>query len=75
MKIVIFGKADCPWCEKAKDFLASRNLPFEYYDIYDNWETYGFLAKKHDYKKVPMVFIDHRFIGGFNDLTKELDPE
>ena len=71
MSIIIHCKENCIFCVKTKDFLDS--LLLDYIIIsYDDPNTYltmkDKLIEKTGYKQFPQIFIDDKFIGGYNDL-------
>lgn len=70
MKIVVYGKPNCPWCDKAKTALDTNG--FDY--IYINIESNGFDKNKlvtqiaPGAKTVPVVMINDGFVGGYDQL-------
>lgn len=69
MKIVVYGKPDCPYCDKIKDLLKLKGILYSYKDISKEKYFEEFIA--HRLKTVPAVFIDGVFKGGFTE-TKDL---
>lgn len=75
MKVTIYSKTDCPWCDKAKALLTEKNISFDElkYNIDYSREQ---LAEKlpFDYNKitVPQIFFDNEHIGGYDDLIDYL---
>lgn len=65
---VIYGKADCPWCEKARDVLGNQlNVEYMYFDI----EVLGATAAEvtgRDVTTVPQIYINGEYIGGYEQL-------
>lgn len=79
-KVEIYTKSWCPYCHRAKQLLASKNVPFEEFDI-----TMGgpkrdeMLARSNGGTTVPQIFIDGAHIGGCDELVAldeagRLDP-
>ena len=71
--IIIYGKPGCSYCDRAKQFLSIRFLPYGYVDItdptlpqYEKDVVNGVLAT--GYKTLPMIFINGKFIGGYTEL-------
>lgn len=67
MKIIVYGKPNCSFCEKAKKFLSDRGLQFIYQDI----QTPGFDAnwlKSLGFVTVPVISIDRVMIPTLHDL-------
>jgi glutaredoxin len=73
-KFVIIGKEKCPHCIGAKKFMDDMDKTYKYIEYpnlnQDSKDKIKDLT--NNYTKVPMVFIDGKFIGGFSELKKEL---
>lgn len=68
-KIIIYGKRHCPYCSMAQDLLNAKGLEFEYIDADEESKKFLELAKTHNHRTVPMIFIDGEFLGGFDTLN------
>ena len=74
MKVLIYTKDNCIWCDRAKILLDSKKISYNEVDLSDDSERLKFYEKIGDnVKKVPQVFIDDKRIGGFQDLKVFLD--
>ena len=74
MKVLIYTKDDCIWCDRAKILLDSKKISYNEIDLSDDSERLKFYEKIGDnVKTVPQVFIDDKRIGGFQDLKVFLD--
>ena len=74
MKVLIYTKDNCIWCDRAKILLDSKKISFNEIDLSDDSERLKFYEKIGDnVKTVPQVFIDDKRIGGFQDLRVFLD--
>ena len=75
-KFVIFGRKECPWCQKAKELVASKGYDYSFVDMRDpstGWtkeDTESLMEKTPGFSTVPRVFYGNRFIGGYSDLEK-----
>ncbi|MBT9558671.1 MAG: glutathione S-transferase N-terminal domain-containing protein [Myxococcales bacterium] len=70
MTIRIYTTRWCGYCRAAKALLNERGLAFEEIPVDGDSATRARLAHEHDgYSTVPMVFIDDRFIGGYDQLA------
>jgi len=75
MKLTIYGKKDCPFCDKAK-LLASqlndirKDFSFEYFDYEDEGFTKETLGEKlgKEISTLPQIILDDKLIGGYTDL-------
>lgn len=69
MKVLIYTKDNCIWCDRAKFLLDSKKISYNEIDLSDDSERLKFYEKIGDnVKTVPQVFIDDKRIGGFQDL-------
>ena len=74
MKVLIYTKDNCIWCDRAKILLDSKKISYNEIDLSDDSERLKFYEKVGDnVKTVPQVFIDDKRIGGFQDLKVFLD--
>ncbi len=74
MKVLIYTKDNCIWCDRAKVLLDSKKISYNEIDLSDDSERLKFYEKIGDnVKTVPQVFIDDKRIGGFQDLKVFLD--
>ena len=74
MKVLIYTKDNCIWCDRAKILLDSKKISYNEIDLSDDRERLKFYEKIGDnVKTVPQVFIDDKRIGGFQDLKVFLD--
>lgn len=71
--IRIYGKQNCSYCEKTKTYLDALEQEYEYIDI-THWDQ----SRKEELKKmynittVPVILINDKFIGGYNDLIQKM---
>ena len=74
MKVLIYTKDNCIWCDRAKILLDSKKISYNEIDLSDDSERLKFYEKIGDnVKTVPQVFIDDKRIGGFQDLKVFFD--
>jgi len=74
LKVLIYTKDNCIWCDRAKVLLDSKKISYNEIDLSDDSERLKFYEKIGDnVKTVPQVFIDDKRIGGFQDLKVFLD--
>jgi glutaredoxin len=71
----IYSKNGCTWCTKAKDFLTKQNTAFEEINLSNvTPDEYSIeknkLIENTGQKTFPYIFIDDKFIGGFNELLQ-----
>jgi glutaredoxin len=70
--IVIYGRQDCIFCDKAKVYLDDLNAEYQYIDItYWTKDERENLKAKYNVKTVPVILIDGTMIGGYNELVHQ----
>ncbi len=79
-KALMYSRDSCPYCVKAKEKLKSENIEFKIKCISVNFSKDQMISEI--YKKsgvtvdtVPQIFIDEKYIGGYDDLLVHLDKE
>ena len=70
MEIKLYTTISCPFCVEAKNLLTSKNLEFTEIDLTSDLELRLEVSTKHNWRTVPIVIIDDKLIGGFDDLNK-----
>ena len=74
MKVLIYTRNNCIWCERAKNLLKINNLDYEEIDLSDDVLRENFYKKfNNSIKTMPQIFIDNNRIGGFEALVDYLD--
>lgn len=74
MKVILYTKNYCSYCTMAKNLLSSKNLSYEEVDLTENDELRDKLSTEHQWRTVPMIFVNEKFIGGFTEL-REFDKQ
>jgi len=72
---VMFGKASCPFCVKAKQLLEEAGMEFRYFDVVkDSAALYRMIPEVKAIigdktpVTVPQIWLDDQYIGGCNEL-------
>ena len=74
MKVEIYTKDQCIWCDRAKVLLNAHSIDFDEFDLSNDDERIKFYENIGDnVKTVPQVFIDDKRIGGYQELRVWLD--
>jgi len=69
LKVEIYTKDQCVWCDRAKVLLNAHSIDFDEFDLSNDDERIKFYENIGDnVKTVPQVFIDDKRIGGYQDL-------
>lgn len=69
MKAKIYTTQYCPYCAKAKSLLTSLDIAFEDFDVGEDQELRQKMIDETGHMTVPIIFIDDKFIGGYDDLV------
>ncbi len=71
--ILVYGRQDCTYCDKAKVYLNSLNEQYQYIDItYWTKEQKDSLKLKYNVRTVPVIIINGKCVGGYNEMTQQL---
>jgi glutaredoxin 3 len=66
MKVIVYSTPTCPWCRVAKQFLKSKNIPFDDVDVSLDQVAAMDMVKKSGQMGVPVIDIDGTIIVGFD---------
>ena len=74
MKVEIYTKDFCIWCDRAKGLLNAHSIDFNEIDLSDDDSRNKFYENVgNNVKTVPQIFIDGQRVGGYQDLREWLD--
>ncbi len=74
MKVEIYTKDLCIWCDRAKGLLNAHSIDFNEIDLSEDDKRAKFYENiGNNVKTVPQIFIDGQRIGGYQDLRAWLD--
>ncbi|OCF37514.1 glutaredoxin [Kwoniella heveanensis CBS 569] len=72
-KVVVFSKSYCPYCKKAKNYLAEDTDDIKILELDerdDGSAIQAYLKELNGQGTVPHVYLNQEFIGGSSDLLK-----
>jgi glutaredoxin len=75
MKALIYTKANCTYCVKAKALFTIKNIQYVETVIGEDILREDFISLFPDVRSVPLIFIDGERIGGYDEFTKYLDAK
>ncbi len=68
-EIKVYTTRVCAYCSSAKRLLSQVGLKYDEIGLDDKPDLRQKLSEENgNYRTVPMIFIDGKFIGGFNEL-------
>jgi glutaredoxin len=73
MKVLIWSKYHCTYCDQAKALLTQKGIQFEERKIGDGYTKEDLLEAAPTARTVPQIFIDDELIGGFTELKQHLE--
>ena len=78
MKVQIYSRDGCPFCEMAKDWFAKNGINFDeviYNNIQERYKFYEELNQsgrvENPVATVTQIFVDDEHIGGFTELQSK----
>jgi glutaredoxin 3 len=72
MKVVVWSKYNCTFCDQAKLLLGQKEIAFEERKIGDGYTKEELLEEVPAARSVPQIIIDGKVIGGFPELKEFL---
>jgi glutaredoxin 3 len=67
-QVEIYTKGYCPYCQRAKELLQSKNVPYLEYDVSDDPAKEQEMRQRSGRQTVPEIFINDTLVGGCDDL-------
>lgn len=73
--IEVYGKPDCNYCVKAKNFLDSKSIAYDYYTVGQDITTEEVIERFPSARSVPVVVVNGTHIGGYDELQKLIEEK
>jgi glutaredoxin 3 len=67
---ILYTKSHCPYCFKAKNLLDKLEISYSEVDLENDQELQQKLIEQTGQRTVPYIYIDQKFIGGYDQLYK-----
>lgn len=68
-KIIVYTKANCPYCVFAKQLLDSKKVSYDEIRVDLDENQLATMMRESGRRTVPQIFINDQSIGGFDDLS------
>lgn len=68
-KVVIYSKANCAYCDWAKQLLDNKKIPYEEFRVDLDPEKLAEMLRVSNRRTTPQIVINDKAIGGFDDLS------
>ena len=65
-KVTIYSTPTCHFCHMAKDFLTSKGVPFEDFNVATDLEKRKEMTDKSGQMGVPVILIEDQIVVGFD---------
>ncbi len=75
MKAVVWSKPSCPYCVMAKKLLENKGYEIEERVIGLGFTKVQLLEAVANARTVPQIFLDEKYIGGYDDLVKHFESK
>jgi glutaredoxin 3 len=64
--VTVYTTKTCPWCDRAKDYLRSKDVPFVEKDVASDYEAAMEMIRRTGQQGVPVIATDEEVILGFD---------
>jgi glutaredoxin len=68
MEVIVYSKDDCVYCDKAKNLLKAKAVDHIEYKLGKDFERDTLLELFPQARSFPVITVDKKFIGGYNEL-------
>ena len=69
-KAIVWSNVGCHFCEMAKTLLKQKGIEYEERNIAKDWKVEQLLEAVPNARTVPQIFVDDKYIGGYDELVK-----
>ena len=69
-KAIVWSNVGCHFCEMAKDLLKQKDIEYEERNLAKDWKIQQLLEVVPGARSVPQIFVDDKYIGGYNELVE-----
>lgn len=66
--VTVYSTPTCPWCDRAKEYLRSRSVPFRDVDVSRDMDAAREMIQLTGQQGVPVIATEHEVIVGFDQL-------
>ena len=71
-KFYVYSKEGCGFCNRLTEFMKSKGIRYEKFDLGTDFTTEEFLLKFGKQSTFPQVIQDNRHLGGMKDTVRFL---
>lgn len=66
--VTVYSTQTCPWCDRAKEYLSSRHVPFVDKDVSADMDAAREMVQISGQQGVPVIATEHEVVVGFDQL-------
>jgi glutaredoxin 3 len=66
--VTVYSTPTCPWCDRAKDYLRTNNVPFEDKDVASDYEAAMEMIRRSGQQGVPVIATEDEVVVGFDQV-------
>jgi glutaredoxin len=69
--IILYSKPQCPYCDRAADYLGRNNFAYKKVDVTEDADAMAFIKEK-GHRTVPQIYFGTRILveGGYDGLSR-----
>lgn len=71
MAVKVYSTPTCPWCTRAKNYLASKSIAYEDIDVSKDRDAAAEMVEKSGQRGVPVIDFNGTVIVGFDQAALE----
>ena len=71
-KFYVYSKEGCGFCNRLTDFMKTKGISYEKFDLGTDFTTAEFLEKFGGQSTFPQVIVENRHLGGMKDTVRFL---
>jgi glutaredoxin len=71
--MVIYSKDNCPWCDRAKELMYSKNVEYREIKIGRDITRNEFMEQFPNVRTVPYIIINEEVTGGYDVLLSHFN--
>ncbi len=65
-QVTVYSTNTCPWCDRTKEYLTSRNVPFVVKDVSNDYGAAMEMVRRSGQQGVPVITTEDEVIVGFD---------
>ena len=74
-KAIVWSNVGCHFCEMAKTLLKQKGIEYEERNLAKDWKIQQLLEAVPNARTLPQIFLDDKYIGGYDELVKHFNEK